>query len=298
MKKDRHSSKYVRSLTVLILFIVASIAISGCGAVHPVYLKTQDVTAGPQENKNLEVAVVVEDTRPAPIRAVRMIGPVRGGYNNIAGFAFLSNLETFDIILARHLKDRLENAGFRVVSTYPEIPNELSGESQQLDKNAFSSSDKKAARAMEDTVIQSDSPKSEVDAKIQYEKIKAQDNAADLKLLPKWDDSIEVPNADAVVYARVGALYADHFMIWPSAKLETYLGTITSNISVWGKKGAEYTPRLNRSLNGAAFTVDPWPFPRIRTAHSIMINESFEKMVDQFEELAYSTELVEAVKGN
>lgn len=298
MKAFRHSAIRGRSAVVVVIFALVALFFSGCAAPMPVYLNYQTVPTPAQRPKGIKVTLVVEDLRPSPIRKVRMIGPLRGGFNNVGGFAFLSNLEHYDVLLARHMKDRLERAGYQVIGSFPEIPGELSSEVQQLGKEAFSTQERKAARDQEDTVIQTksgDAPNSEQDAKVRFEKMEARHETLDLSSVQKWKDTVELPNTDAVIYARIGTIYADHLMVWPGAKLMTYFGNTSADVSVWVKDGDAYRPSLAHNLRGDAFTVDPWPFPRQSVAHSLMINKAFSNMIGVFEMLAFSNDLYYAL---
>jgi hypothetical protein len=76
-------------------------------------------------SNGLKVAVVVRDSRIPIVQQAHLCGIKRNSYMIPTSFAFIIHPETFDTIVAYHVKNILERAGYDVVAALPAVPEQL-----------------------------------------------------------------------------------------------------------------------------------------------------------------------------
>ncbi|MBU1564128.1 MAG: hypothetical protein KJ630_00700 [Proteobacteria bacterium] len=116
----RFSNSFYCFLLVLLAFG------QGCAFTpKPVFLTEKPTSVEQVAKKDIRLALVVKDTRPTSYKDYNMVGLMRNSFMIPTSFVFLAHKENLETILAYHVKGILENSGYQVVSTIPEVPAKL-----------------------------------------------------------------------------------------------------------------------------------------------------------------------------
>lgn len=166
-----------------------------------------------------KVALIVRDMRPETIQKANMVG-----VNNQTAFhipvapVFLGHMEHLDSLVANHVKKRLENAGYEVVSCYPEAK-ELS---QQEVKASHFKAEEDAAWQDKDSQKLSKAEKKEIKKAGKKSGIVEIENIDETNISP-WGDVLDTSNADAVIEVKINKFWTDYSyygsVSWMSANL-------------------------------------------------------------------------------
>jgi hypothetical protein len=111
--------------------VVLSLTLAGGCAFTPtpVILAEKPSQYGQGGPNGLKIAVVVRDARPTAIQQAHLCGIKCNSFMIPTSFAFLAHPETYDKLVAFHVKRILERSGFDVVAALPAVPEQLSTQS-------------------------------------------------------------------------------------------------------------------------------------------------------------------------
>jgi len=116
-----------RSTLLLLGIAVASLTACGCAFTPaPAVLTRKPETMEQAGPRGVKLGLIVRDVRPEFVQKGHLCGTKRNTYMMPTSFVFLAHKEPLDQIVALHLRQTLERAGYEVVGVWPEPPKELS----------------------------------------------------------------------------------------------------------------------------------------------------------------------------
>jgi hypothetical protein len=223
---------------------------SGCAFTpKPVFLLDKTSSLEPIPPKNLKLALIVNDTRPDTVKALRMCGLMRNTYMVPTSFAFLTNTEPLDKLTAYHVKKILENAGFSVTKVSPEISTSLSEDKL---KEPPAGADQKTTMKSYGEITKSDRN----EAKDKKEEVNINDITGTEEKIANWISPQLVDGVDGVVQINIDKYSSDviQAFLWVSVQgWSKFKVTLSEPIAserkvLWGKAFTGYGTSGPRQL--------------------------------------------------
>lgn len=225
------------------VFSLLGFLVTGCMAPGVVRIIDKPESGGIVPLNGNKVALIVRDERPETIRKANMIGVnYQTAFHVPVAPVFLGHAEHLDSLVARHVKKRLERAGFEVVSCYPPVQEKLTDEkvsaSRFKDQKKDAWEDRKSQKiSREDRRIAKRLGKKQGTVQLEH---------LEEKTVGPWGNMLDVSDADAVVELKIKKFWTDY----------SYYGSvswISANLAVCSAHDALRTVFHGSKLKGGGY---------------------------------------------
>ncbi len=264
-----------------IVFFLA--CLGGCAFTPaPVLLIEKPSQQGQAAPTGLKVAVIVRDSRPDVIQKAHLCGTKRNGYMMPTSFAFLAHPETYDKIVAFHIKRILERSGYEVVAALPAIPEQLSPD--QVDEKAL---DRPAIQTGREELRKESAPSEVKDGgELQVSDLEDREDAS------SWSGLKDTGKIDAIVDVKLTSLNSDFVqgivtvftLGWCKAKIAVCNPTENARTVVWGKSYSGF------GTSGPRVVVDD-------TCYTMALNMAYWIMLEDLEKQVRSQEFQTLIRS-
>jgi len=201
--------QYMHMITCRGVLMVGTILVMmpmvGCLAPGAVRLLNKPSIERPVPHNNVKIALIIRDDRPQAIQKINMCGVnYQTAFHIPVAPMILVHTEHLDSIVAHHVVQKLQNAGYTVVSTLPITPKALS--ETKVKPKDFAKEDRDAAwglRKSQDLTAEerklAKAKKSEVTCEV-----------GDVQSLNPWGTELDVSQADYVLEVKIRKFWTDY----------------------------------------------------------------------------------------
>ncbi len=266
---------------ILLAFLISLTATGGCAFV-PTPVRLLDKPSGSEKSadKNVKVFVVVWDERPQSIQKSNMCGIMRNLYMVPTSFAFLAHREHLDEILAHHIGQRLREAGYQVVGSYPQAADALSAEeirARDLDSQARNEAWWKDAG-------------SQADSEFKKKGLTGGVEPLDELSLSVWGEEVDPSGADAVVEIKIRKFWSD--MGW-AIDVTGVFAWMSANFAVCDADDPARKVVFGKKVRGFGHGRGVTPLE----AYGVPINAAYWFVLHETEKVIASEEFRQAIGG-